>query len=152
MNETADSAHVADFIQHVAKRAADENVAGKKRFDDTHRPAPRRAFQSQARMKNFEAQILRQTGCGQMFVFRLRARAIPSWWVESFHGSKNQEWEVSLLRMQAEDRTARAAPPYHEEKIICIGETLIFVPCTVITFSKDLNIRAEDGFSNRIIS
>src|SRR6185436_1766863 len=65
---------------------------------------------------------------------------------------KNQEWGVSLLRMRIRNLTAVAAPLCREGEIICIGKTLIFVPCTVITFGKDLNIRVESGFSDRIIS
>jgi len=79
MHQTANAADVPNLIDPFFQHAPHENVAGKKRLNDTQNTAPRRPFHSQARMKNFQSQISMQVGSRDMFVLGLCPRAVPSW-------------------------------------------------------------------------
>ena len=77
MNEAADAADVSNFVQPFAKKTANEQVTWEERLDYTHNAAPCRPFQSEARMKNFEAKMAPQCSRGNVLVPRLRSDAIP---------------------------------------------------------------------------
>jgi hypothetical protein len=84
MNETADARYVTDVIQQFGG-AADENVAGKERFDVAHDAPAGGALDPQTRIEHFQSQIAVQVGRRNVLVFGLGAGAKPDFTGREIH-------------------------------------------------------------------
>lgn len=82
MDQAANAAGVADLIHALLQVAADEQIAGKKGFNDTNDSAAGGSLQTKPRMKDFETEIAVEIGRGYVLVLWLRPHAVPCWFLK----------------------------------------------------------------------
>jgi hypothetical protein len=79
MNQPADAGTVLDGSHAVCQNTADKDITRKQRFDYAGHASARHFLDSKSGEKNFQTKVLTNIGSCNVFVFRLRPRAIPSW-------------------------------------------------------------------------
>jgi hypothetical protein len=78
MHEAANSNGVPNVAKILFKHTANENVARKQWFHDTHYTALSCSLYAQPGMKYFQTEVLAHVGCGDVLMLWLGSRAIPS--------------------------------------------------------------------------